>query len=533
MRPASQTKTGNVYFANSTSYYAYQDDSGNVYYTIDGSTWYQKLENMVLLPGFDGTKPDGTPLDKYFNSTMDPQSQVGAAFGSGNEYALSGQDEDDYALNDALAGEDNGKSASDIAGNGYGDYGQDTSGSGYVRKSSVMQLASDASVALTVYEYTDANGNIIWLHETLDENGNVTGQSWYTASDDKLTPASVPVNANAVYTISTYTDKGGTVYDVYQNANGEKLYKKGDQWYSMDAQGNATSASPTDPSVYTPVYMGKTVEADTDTGDVDGMDEDTYNDTVSDTTPSSSSFETASKDGTSAIVQSGSALDAHADINVLAGDVLNANLIGGTLAIGGTAGVGVGLAVMVLFSDVYATVTDGSTLRAGGDITVEAKSGSNTKPVLNNIDTLTDSDGVKYVHYKGADNNDYYVSQDNGKLYTISGGTATESNYEGKLTLVTTGDEGDERGEDASIINEIANSKTNSGDSSTIRLIGVTAAGGTVGVAITLGALFVFSNVSATLEGDVLDADAVNVNAEMNYGEVLAVTVGIGAARSA
>ena len=81
-------------------------------------------------------------------------------------------------------------------------------------------------------------------------------------------------------------------------------------------------------------------------------------------------------DAVSATVANGTTIDATGDITVSAGDVIDALIISGTAAASGAAGVGVGVTVAVLHSNVVAKVADGVTLSAGGNITVEAKSGS-------------------------------------------------------------------------------------------------------------------------------------------------------------
>ncbi len=62
---------------------------------------------------------------------------------------------------------------------------------------------------------------------------------------------------------------------------------------------------------------------------------------------------------------------------------------------------------------------------------------------------------------------------------------------------------------------------------SSIRLIAVTGGGGLVGVGVTLAALLVFTDVEATLAGDVSNAKTVLVRTDVDFGEALTVTLAI------
>ena len=76
-------------------------------------------------------------------------------------------------------------------------------------------------------------------------------------------------------------------------------------------------------------------------------------------------------DSTSATIGTGNHVTASGNISVLASDVPNLFVISGTVAVGGTAGVGAGVTVAVLHSNVNALVNTGAVLNAGGSIIVK------------------------------------------------------------------------------------------------------------------------------------------------------------------
>ena len=80
-------------------------------------------------------------------------------------------------------------------------------------------------------------------------------------------------------------------------------------------------------------------------------------------------------DGVMATIGAGATVVSAGDISVLAYDDLVADMITGTFS-GGMAGVGVGIAVGVAYSNVVASVEDGASLSAAGDITISARTGS-------------------------------------------------------------------------------------------------------------------------------------------------------------
>ena len=172
-------------------------------------------------------------------------------------------------------------------------------------------------------------------------------------------------------------------------------------------------------------------------------------------------------DATSALIRGGTKVTAAGNIDVLSGDTLNTDLIAGTLAIGLYAGVGVGVAVAVLFSNVQAVVESGATLNASGNITVKASSGPGSVSVP-----------------------------------VIKSGNADTTN-----------------------INTRVKNDITSAAQSTLRLISVTGTGGLVGVSIAVAALIVNTSSRAVLAGDVTRAANVSVLSEKNFGEVVAVTL--------
>ncbi|MGF7003762.1 hypothetical protein M2149_002167 [Lachnospiraceae bacterium PFB1-21] len=196
---------------------------------------------------------------------------------------------------------------------------------------------------------------------------------------------------------------------------------------------------------------------------------DKMNDTTYDNTADGIKREipTDIKDSTIARVSTGSTVKA-VDIEVNALDNLSANMISGTASVGGAAGVGVGLSVAVLFSQVKAIVESGTTLEATGKITVKATAGAPEKAITKDSD-------------RDAAN------------------TLLQSKVEGV-------------------------NKTKS----TIRLISITASGGFASVGVATAVLLVFSDVEALLSGKINKAKEVLVEASMNYDHILAVTLAVG-----
>lgn len=180
-------------------------------------------------------------------------------------------------------------------------------------------------------------------------------------------------------------------------------------------------------------------------------------------------------DATSAIIGGNSLVTAAENIRVLASDNLNANMISGSIAVGGGgAGVGVGLTVSVLSSNVNALVDTGAVLSAGGNIEVKSWVGAKAQSVKTHSDR----------------NNRVSNSGTNEQMDAL--GIPTQEN-------------------------------------STIRLISVTAGGGFVGVGVSGAVLVVTSESNAILRGSVAKAANLYVESCMNFGDVLTVNTGISA----
>ena len=106
------------------------------------------------------------------------------------------------------------------------------------------------------------------------------------------------------------------------------------------------------------------------------------------------------KDSTTAVVRGGTegtTLTAGRNVEVVSGDSLSAYMASGTLAAGLYAGVGAGVSVAVLYSNVQAVVEDNVIISAGKDVIVKAVSGSSeqTKAELK-YDAAKGTDGSKY-----------------------------------------------------------------------------------------------------------------------------------------
>ena len=203
------------------------------------------------------------------------------------------------------------------------------------------------------------------------------------------------------------------------------------------------------------------------------------------------------KDAVSAIVNSGSVVTADNDINIISQDALNALMISGTVAVGGTAGVGVGVSVAVLNSNVVALADEGSELNAGGNVKVEATSGSaevETEAALAKLPGREDSALTADM-----------ISRNNRKADKADSGA-----------VETEGEEGA----------ETASTETKK---STIRMISVTAGGGYVGVGVSAAVMTVFSDVAAKVAGKVTKAQNVDVHSAMDFGTVQTINVGVAA----
>ena len=234
-------------------------------------------------------------------------------------------------------------------------------------------------------------------------------------------------------------------------------------------------------------------------------------------------------DSVSAVIGSGSNVTAANDIKVTANDVPNQLAISGTVAAGGTAGIGVGVTVAILHTNVNALVGSNANLTAGNEILVEATSGTKGYDKDNAIAKLLsiDSDNNPLLQNKDSDDNiikaaDAKGEEDGKNPENDEEDTTDDDDTENPDTQdpettdpVTTDPDTEDPETEESV------------EKSTIRLISITAAGGTVGVGVSASILMVYSEVNAILYGNVLGAKDVNVRAGMDFGKVLTVNTSV------
>ena len=177
-------------------------------------------------------------------------------------------------------------------------------------------------------------------------------------------------------------------------------------------------------------------------------------------------------DSVMATIGAGATVVSAGDISVLAYDDLVADMITGTLS-GGMAGVGVGIAVGVAYSNVVASVEDGASLSAAGDITISARTGS----------------------------------------------TATDDGDQARTSEIAKAFEGSDKGIDFT--------------KRTIRAISISASGGIAGISAAVASVNVYSNAIAWLEGDVEQAENLTISAVSDYPNELAATLSVGGGAAA
>ena len=188
-------------------------------------------------------------------------------------------------------------------------------------------------------------------------------------------------------------------------------------------------------------------------------------------------------DATTAVVKGGdvgTSLTAGRNVSVHADDNLSAYMAGGSIAVGAYAGVGAGVSVAVLYSNVQAVVEDNVTISAGGNVSVTAVSGA---------------DEVKKAELEF--NFGRKTNQDPDSTSTINNKVAESDPGNTAAT----------------------------GDKSTILLIGVTGSGGIAGVSVTVASLNLMNKTYARMMGDITKAQNITVQAETQYGTVLAITL--------
>lgn len=169
------------------------------------------------------------------------------------------------------------------------------------------------------------------------------------------------------------------------------------------------------------------------------------------------------KDSTSAFIGKNAVVVSAGDINITACDNVTADMVTATISGGAYAGVGVGMAVGVLFSNILAYVEDDAVLSAAGDITVHARGES--RPVLADL-----------------------YEDENKALQKALG--------------------------DGVMVADL-----------TIRAVSFTAGGAYVGVGVAAGVVVLNSNIKAYIEGNVIKANTLTVKAESSYPQVIAATL--------
>ena len=445
---------GNEYNMNTDEDGALLYERGGLYYRIDSQT------GVASQTDYTGT------VTPYNHKAMDPQAQVDGGFSAGNQSALAGQKPDD-SLDDLLAGDGQG---TEELSSGYDTYGQDL----YEH-----YQVTETDLSNNEYKvYEDEDGELIY--ELAIDTGSGTSYEYYRKVGGAMVlDTDYQGQKTAVYVQETTSTDLGEM-KLYTDENNQFIYKdaSGNLYYKVNGVMTATAyagalfevAATVKDEYGNPVQKSSDSDAGT-SGMNDGQYNETANTTLSASTLTNGGSGASYFDATTAIVQSGSTLTAGGDINVLANDKLNTDTIVGSLAIGGSAGVGVGIAVAILFSNVLAMVEGGTTLSAGGHVKVEAKAGADTSKTVDDVNQEREG---------------------------------TDSLMDDVLDKVGI-------------------------TASTIRLISVMVSGGTVGVGVSAAILLVFSDVEAILAGNVTNATTVMVDAGMNYGDVLAMNTALSA----
>jgi len=336
------------------------------------------------------------------------------------------------------------------------------------------KLTQDASDSLT--GGTDGNGNSV---KTFNPNALIDDQSskapgvtgsYYEEYDGNRLAGKLEGDGTSVSNSSAGHEE--YVYEKDSNGNLVKVQKR-------DAEGNLMFDENDQPIYETQmVFDGETGYRD-DSFDEEYKDGDKPGENFEADESSNPDLNNAGRmgptqpdydptDATSAFIGKNAVVTSANDILVTAYDNMTADMVTATIAVGGYAGVGVGIAVGILYSNVLAYVEDGAVLSAEGDITVYARGGSKSVPADQDKNAALE----KAIN---AENDD--ETQD-----------------------VTVGD-------------------------LTIRAISFTGAGGVAGVGIAAGVVVLNSNVKAFIEGDVVKADSLTVKAVSEYPQVIAATL--------
>ena len=120
---------------------------------------------------------------------------------------------------------------------------------------------------------------------------------------------------------------------------------------------------------------------------------------------------------------------------MVAQDVLHASLVTASVAGGSAAGVGVGMAVAILNSNVVACTEEGSALSANGDITVYAYAGS---PSLTD-DALSEDDKAANDFLNREENGDFAISDLTIHAISVSGAIGGTAGVGVAVAVVTLG----------------------------------------------------------------------------------------------
>ena len=291
------------------------------------------------------------------------------------------------------------------------------------------------------------------IRDDLSGNGNRYSGISVGTTEQKKNDSGQPLYYDASGNETT-TDTGNPVYITVFDGNDQYLSEDFERDYSIDTS-NPDQTAPGQPGA--DLVIGELDEDDSDRGDaaaiLDGF-----------TKP-------ASTDATSAFIGRNTTVDSAGDISVVAQDVLHASLVTASVAGGSAAGVGVGMAVAILNSNVVACTEEGSALSANGDITVYAYAGS---PSLTD-DALSEDDKAANDFLNREENGDFAISDLTIHAISVSG-----------------------------------------------------AIGGTAGVGVAVAVVTLGTNAIATVGGSVEDAATLTVRAVSDYANIVAATLSVG-----
>ena len=231
----------------------------------------------------------------------------------------------------------------------------------------------------------------------------------------------------------------------------------------------------------------------------------------------------ASTDATSAFIGTNTTVESAGDITVAAADVLNASLVTASFSGGGAAGVGVGMAVAILNSNVIACTEAGSVLSAAGDITVSAYAGS---PALTGGE-LSEQDRAANEFLNDEENGDFEISDLTIHAISVSGGFGGTAGVGVAVAVVTLGTNAiatvGGSVEQAGTLTIAAQSEYEHIAAATLAL-----GGGFVGVSASAAAVTYEGTTRASIEGggSIVDADAVALETRAD-GSVSVAAAGI------